>query len=89
MIVDTTIVAIIIVVGAPTLLGLMLLPTILELRKPSDAGPRLILPDFSAIVGSPRLTVASIVDIEEWHDLNLVPTPNIADVVSVLPIVEP
>ena len=40
-------VSIILVVAAPSLLFLMLLPTLLELRKPRDAGPRRIMDDLS------------------------------------------
>ena len=88
MILDGSYVAIIIAIGTPALLGLMLLPTILELRKPSDAGPRLIMPDFSALTGLPR-SAASIADIEERHELNLALIPVIAEVVNVLTSVEP
>jgi hypothetical protein len=49
--------------GTPVSLLLMFLPTLLELKKPKDAGPRLISSGFSLVPKSP-LPVNSLQDIE-------------------------
>jgi hypothetical protein len=49
--------------GTPVSLLLMFLPTLLELKKPKDAGPRLIGSGFSPVRKSP-LPVNSLQDIE-------------------------
>jgi hypothetical protein len=87
MISDTAL-AIVVAVGAPTLLGLMLLPTVLELRKASDAGPRLIMYNYSILSNLSQLTMAPIVDIEEQFKLNLVLVPVITEIIKTLPSIE-
>ncbi len=48
----------------PILLLVMLLPTVLELKKPRDAGPRLIMDD-SSLEAIQVLRVPFILDLEE------------------------
>jgi hypothetical protein len=58
---------VILVFASVVSLGLLFLPAIIELRKPRDAGPRLIM-DFHKKTDHTKLT---------WH--NLSKTPTIAD----------
>ncbi len=89
LMISDTIIAIIVAVGTPILLGLTLLPTILELINPSDAGPRLIVYDSSTLSDLSQLTMVPLVDIEEQYKVQLAPLPAINEVIKVLPSMEP
>lgn len=57
---------------APLLLLVMLMPAVFELRKPKDAGPRLIMPN-SSHAAFPLMPVSGgpLFDIEEPHNLDV------------------
>ena len=76
-------------VGLLALFVLMLLPTLFEIRKPCDSGPRLIMPKFSLMSESQRKTVLFI-DIEERVELNsmFMPLPVLSEFGSLLPSLE-
>ena len=69
--------------GAPILLLIMFLPSVLELKKPRDAGPRLMMDNFSVVLQ--LLNVAPLVNIEEGPQLEAKLAPAIAGVLSFLP----
>jgi hypothetical protein len=87
MITDFSSLFIISSIGAPVLILLMFLPTIVELRKPVDSGPRLILPAYSAVL-SQKSIISSIVDVEGHHELDFILLPLVAKAVGVLPNLE-
>lgn len=76
------------VLGAPSLLLVMLLPTILELRKPKDAGPRLIMPDFFEFARSVSANIYFLEDIEERNELDFLLMPLVRDALSILQSIE-
>jgi hypothetical protein len=53
-----------VVVGAPTLILVIFLPAVLELRKPRDGGPRIIMNDLHGMVVR-SFSAATLVNIEE------------------------
>jgi len=73
-----------IVLAAPVLLVVMLLPALLELRKPMDAGPRLIMTDIIELTGfawhSPML---ANIDADEGLDFKLL--THIGKMLAILP----
>ncbi len=73
------------VLGTPVLLLFMLLPTFVELRKPRDAGPRLIMPELARSVVAPVLGVRLLPDIEVGCELDFLLVPFVSDVLGVLP----
>jgi hypothetical protein len=83
MISDMSSVFALFILSAPLLLLIMLLPYVLELKKPRDAGPRFIMDNFS---GLPQLTnMAPLVDIEEGPQIEAKLGPSILGVLSFLP----
>lgn len=63
----------------------MLLPSILELKKPKDAGPRIIME--SSVFTLPTITNISVLRVEEERfDPALI--EKIADVIAILPDLE-
>ena len=78
---------IIILVGTSVIFLIMFLPSIIELRKPKDSGPRMImdeLPDF--LVRNHH--VAVIPNIEEEQELEYCLIPQLTKIVQVLPSLE-
>jgi hypothetical protein len=72
--------------GTPLLFILLLLPALLELRKPRDSGPRLImdkLPEFYV-----QSRVAAIANIEEEVKFEFSIIPKLTKIVEVLPNLE-
>ncbi len=57
----------ILLLGVPVFILMMLFPTFIELRKPADAGPRL-LKTVKLTVGR-KMIISPIYDIEEDHML--------------------
>ncbi len=76
-------VSLVFVLGAPILLLIMLLPSVLELKKPRDAGPRFIMDNFSGI--SQLINMAPLVNIEEGPQIEAKLASSIAGVLSFLP----
>lgn len=75
------------VLGMPFLLFIMFLPTFLELKKPKDAGPRLIMPEFLALILF-HAKMAPILDIEAHYELDLKLLPLVAHALNVLPCLD-
>ena len=75
------------IVGTPILVIIMFLPALLELRKPRDAGPRIIMEDVQGrLVG--LLGVAVIGNIEEEHGFDCSLLPRLLNAIEVLPCLE-
>jgi hypothetical protein len=76
-----------IVFGTPTLIIVVFLPALLELRRPRDSGPRIIMEDVHAgLIG--LLSVATIVNIEEEHRFDRSLLPRLLKAIEVLPSLE-
>ncbi len=77
-----------IVCGVPILMLAMLFPAVLELRKPRDAGPRLILPEWVEVF-SPRVDEPVVLyNLEEKLDLDVSFKPLLRTILGHLPILE-
>jgi len=72
---------IILVLGTAIFILLLFLPPLLELKKPKDAGPRMIS-DYSFSASFP------IVNLEEKHGFDQALAKKIVDAISVLPNLE-
>ena len=78
------------VLVTPALLCIMFLPTLLELKKPRDSGPRLILPHPIALTLDQSIEVMLLPDLEpdlkelEMHSMK----PFLGGVLGVLPSLE-
>jgi hypothetical protein len=68
---DLSFISTVAILGTPILLLVMLLPAVLELKKPRDAGPRLIMDD-SSLKSIQVLQVPLIWDIEENQGFDFV-----------------
>jgi hypothetical protein len=56
--------------GTPVLLFFVLMPALLELRKPKDAGPRLIMLDILQALPAHTVKV-NLLDLEEHNELDI------------------
>lgn len=84
MILDLPPIAAVATLGVPLLLIVMLLPMLFELRKPSDAGPRLVVSEPAEIyLQNNRGTV--VVNIEEPQELEILLMPLVVAAVRALP----
>jgi len=80
-------VTILILLGAITLVFIMFLPAILELKKPKDAGPRIIMDD--ALEMRSQLGAAILIaDIENGEKIDQALAEKIATIIAVLPSLE-
>lgn len=73
------------ILGTPVLLLVMFLPTFLEVKRPKDAGPRLIMSDSREFSGVLPTKISFLVNIEETHELEFLIKPLIIGVLSSLP----
>ena len=72
--------------GTPLLIFIMLLPALIELKKPKDRGPRLIM---DSIPGMQILVVSlPIANIEEDQKFDLYLLRPLAKIIEVLPSLE-
>jgi hypothetical protein len=75
--------------AAPLLLLVMLVPAVFEWRKPSDSGPRLIMPKSPHETFSLIPTAACpLLDIEEPHYLDVRLKPFIGQILGSLPNID-
>jgi hypothetical protein len=74
------------ILGASTFIFIMLLPALLELQRPKDAGPRIIADDVHFAHFKTRSLLIANVEEEQRFDQILV--KKIADVIAVLPNLE-
>jgi len=87
MIPNPTSIITILILGTPILILIMFLPAILELRKPKDGGPRMIM-DGIPEAGFPVMTVFPIVNIEEEQMFDYSLLRPLAKIIGVLPSLE-
>jgi hypothetical protein len=77
----------ILALGLPVLILFMLLPAILELKKPKDRGPRMIMDHISEVqIQIMRMTPVANIENEQKFD-NAVIQP-LAKIIAVLPNLE-
>jgi hypothetical protein len=74
------------ILGLLAFIFIMFLPALLELKKPKDAGPRIIID--CALLISPKTRNALIANIEEEQRLDRALAKKIADIIAVLPNME-
>jgi hypothetical protein len=77
---------IMLILGVSTFTFIMLLPALLELKRPRDAGPRIIADD--ARLTQPKIRSMLVVNVEEEQRFDQVLVKRIADVIAVLPNLE-
>jgi len=77
---------IMLMLGVSTFIFIMLLPALLELKRPKDAGPRIIVDDahFTQL----KIRSMPIVNVEEEQRFDQVLVKKIADIIAVLPNLE-
>lgn len=75
------------ITSLPVLFLALFLPTLIELKKPADNGPRIIVPIY-ALVLSQKSVITPILNIEAPHELDFLLVPLIIDVVRILPNLE-
>jgi hypothetical protein len=75
------------ILGVFIFMLIMLLPALLELKKPRDAGPRVIMDNVLLVHPRTRKTTL-MVNLEEEQKFDQTITKKIADVISVLPNLE-
>jgi hypothetical protein len=86
MIPNLTLIIIILAVGTPILILIMLLPALLELKKPKDAGPRLIMDNISEVQFQMRAVFIASMEEEQKFDRALIRM--LAKIIEVLPSME-
>jgi hypothetical protein len=74
------------ILGVSTFIFIMLLPALLELKKPKDAGPRMITDD--AHFTQPKIRSMPIANVEEEQRFDQILIKKIADAIAVLPNLE-
>lgn len=77
---------VILIFGAFTFILIMLLPAFLELKRPKDAGPRIIAGCMPEMPSKTRAAIIVNMERDEKFDQTL--TKKIADILSVLPNLE-
>ncbi len=75
------------VIGAPTLILVMFLPALLELRRPRDRGPRIIMNDFHGLLVGAS-SVRAVVNIEEEQRFDQLLLQRLMKVIEILPCLE-
>jgi len=83
----TPMIFITLIFGVLTFIFVMILPALLELKKPKDAGPRTIMdsiPIGQSLVGETTL----IVNMEDDYEFDELLMKKIVDVIAVLPNLE-
>ena len=77
----------VIILGAPSLILIMLLPALLELKKPKDAGPRRIMDDVSEMQMLMERAI-TMVNIEEEQKIDVIFAKKIVAIIATLPSIE-
>jgi len=73
--------------GPAILFLMMLLPSFLELKRPRDAGPRMIMEDIAGVTQTVRFEISFISSIEE-EESQVKLAPQLAGVLSVFPNID-
>jgi hypothetical protein len=87
MIPNLTSIIAILILGIPILILIMLLPALLELKKPKDGGPRMILDNISE-VQIQIMRMIPIVSIEDEQKFDSALIRPLAKIIEVLPSLE-
>jgi hypothetical protein len=77
---------IVLILGVTIFIFIMLLSVLLELKRPKDAGPRMIVDDANFI--QPKIRDMPIVNVEEEQGFDQILINRIAEVIAVLPNLE-
>jgi hypothetical protein len=87
MIPNLTSIIAILILGTATLILIMLLPALLELKKPKDGGPRMIMDNISEVqIQIMRMIpIASIEDEQKFDSALIQP---LAKIIAILPSLE-
>jgi hypothetical protein len=87
MIPNLTSIIAILILGTTTLILIMLLPALLELKKPKDGGPRMIMDNISEVqIQIMRMIpIASIEDEQKFDSALIQP---LAKIIAILPSLE-
>ena len=87
MITDLTSITAILILGIPVLILIMLLPAILELKKPKDKGPRLIMNNISEVqIQIMRMSPVANIENEQKFDKTIIAP--LKKIIEVLPNLE-
>ena len=87
MIPNLTSIIAILILGIPILILIMLLPALLELKKPKDGGPRMILDNISEVqIQIMRMIPIASIEDEQKFESALIQT--LAKIIEVLPSLE-
>lgn len=87
MIPNLTSIIAILILGIPILILIMLLPALLELKKPKDGGPRMILDNISEVqIQIMRMTPIANIENEQRFDSAIIQP--LAKIIAVLPNLE-
>jgi hypothetical protein len=87
MIPNLTSIIAILILGIPILILIMLLPALLELKKPKDGGPRMILDNISE-VQIQIMRMIPIASIEDEQKFESALIQSLAKIIEVLPSLE-
>jgi len=87
MIPNLTLMVAILILGIPILILIMLLPALLELKKPKDGGPRMIMENVSEVqIQIVRMILIANIENEQRFDSALIRP--LAKIIAVLPNLE-
>ena len=87
MIPNLTSIIAILTLGIPVLILIMLLPALLELKKPKDEGPRMIMDNISEVqIQIMRMTPIANIENEQRFDSAIIQP--LAKIIAVLPNLE-
>ncbi len=78
---------IMLILGVSTFIFIMLLPALLELKRPKDAGPKAIM-ENTYTIRSPLRETRLIMNVEEEQRFDQALVKKIADIIAVLPSLE-
>ena len=87
MIPNPTAMVTILIVAAPVLILILFLPTIVELKKPKDRGPRMIMAEVPEVTLS-LVHVIPIVNMEAEQKFDSSLTQRMAKIIAFLPSLE-
>ncbi len=84
MIAEAPLVLVVLFLGSAVLFLLMLLPSFLELKKPKDAGPRMIMDDAAGLTAQTMRFEINFISSLEEKDSSAKLKPTLADILGVL-----
>lgn len=84
MLPNLTLIIILLIITTPLLIFIMFLPALLELKKPKDAGPRIIMESIPEIKAYAMRSI-QIEDIEKEQKFDIPLNQTIVKIIEVLP----